>query len=288
MKKLRIILRIKFISNLSLKQKAQLKYFIALTAPANIRALFWPSINLRRNSKELKSVYQQFLPIRIKETLVRIGGGNDGGYLIPKISANFDGLISPGVGETSKFELEFAQGEIRTILIDASVVKPSNLPKHFLFLPMMVSATDGLDLISINTLVREYFQDSNNLALQMDIEGGEYEILGNLEKSDLQTFGLILVEFHFLEKMRESEGRKRVLAILELLGQEFALVHTHPNNAGGFFVDRFIKYPRVLETTWVRRGLVKATVGKSRLPHPLDEDNEPLMYSLGFPSARGS
>ena len=288
MKILKKNLRIKFISNLSLQQKAQLKYLIALTSPINMRSLFLSAINQNRNSTELGFIYEKFRPTKVHETLTRVGGGNDGGYLIPNTPIRFDGLISPGVGESSKFELELARSQMRTILIDATVAEPSNLPEHFLFLPKFLGASDGVNVISIKTLIRDYFQKCNNLVLQMDIEGGEYEILGNLEKSDLEPFGLILVEFHYLEKILKTKQRKTVLAALELLSQEFVLVHTHPNNAGGFFVDRYVKYPRVLETTWARKGSVTVQAGKSELPHPLDQDNDRLIYSLEFPTAPGS
>jgi hypothetical protein len=287
-KKNREKLRTKITSKVSSKHKAKMKYLIKFIDPTNICSLLWPSTIKQRNYQILRSDFEQFRPVRILESLTRIGGHNDGGYLIPSVSLDFDGLISPGVGDSSKFELEFTQGRIQTVLIDASVTEPSNLPNHFIFLSKFLSATEGADFISINALVRDYFPRCRNLVLQMDIEGGEYEIFGNLSKSDLEPFGLILVEFHFLEKMRNSRGRDEVLGALELLNQGFILVHTHPNNAGGFFVDRYTKFPRVLETTWARKGSVNVQNGKSKLPHPLDEDNEPLIYQLDFLSKYGA
>ncbi len=287
MKNLKKNVRKYFISRLTLKQKAQLKYLIALFSPANIRELLWSVTSQNRSPREFELNYEKFRPTRIYENLMRIGGSNDGGYLIPNITVSFDGLISPGVGESSKFELEFSQNQIKTVLLDASVVEPSNLPNNFLFLPKFLSSFDSSNLISLSTLVQNYFQKCNNLVLQMDIEGSEYEVLNNLEESDFDPFGLILIEFHNLEKIRRTGERAKILDALELLSREFVLVHSHANNAGGFFVHRYRKYPQVLETTWARKGLVTVLCGKSELPHPLDQDNDQLIYSLAFPLFRG-
>jgi hypothetical protein len=43
-------------------------------------------------------------PVSTKIELVRVGGDLDGSYLVPLININYDGVISPGVGQTFEFE----------------------------------------------------------------------------------------------------------------------------------------------------------------------------------------
>ena len=119
----------------------------------------------------------------------------------------------------------------------------------------------------------------------MDIEGGEYEVLNSLAEDDLNPFTTVLVEFHHLDRLNESRSWNfRIYRAIQVLERDFVLIHTHPNNAGGFFLWRFRKLPKVVETTWIKKSQVDAVLGPANLPHPLDLRNDTLIEDLSFPT----
>jgi hypothetical protein len=112
----------------------------------------------------------------LKEGLKRVGGFKDGGYLIPSINLEIDGLISPGIGDSFSFEFELVGLTEKVVLIDATVNKPKNLPDNMIHLQKMLAASSSQagDYISLVDIRTKYFPTAKSLVLQMDIEGSEY------------------------------------------------------------------------------------------------------------------
>ena len=63
-------------------------------------------------------------PIAIRHPLIRIGGGADGGYLVPDDLEGIVACFSPGVAATATFEEELAARGIKCFLADYSVRRP--------------------------------------------------------------------------------------------------------------------------------------------------------------------
>ena len=272
---------------LTLRQKHNIKYAKALFSISHLKSCVPFRKTFPIPGTYPKYFFNNLLPHAISEPLERIGGNKDGGYLVPTIRNQFDGLISPGVGGSFSFEMEFVGKNRRAVLIDATVVKPAGLPTNMIFLSKMLggkSSPDGI-FVSLQDIRREYFPNSKSLALQMDIEGAEYDVLGNMTRCGFDGMDLLLIEFHNFHKMVKIPTTSNpVIKSLELLKEDFYLIHTHPNNAGGFFLDRFRVFPKVVETTWVRKSLVTRVPGNPRLPHKLDIPNDPLIWDLNFPA----
>jgi hypothetical protein len=77
---------------------------------------------------------------------------------------------------------------------------------------------------------------TTNLVLQMDIEGVEWVVLTHTPESILNRFRIVVVEFHNLHRIFNSEGLTSAnLALIKLL-QFFEIVHLHPNNGEGIYV----------------------------------------------------
>lgn len=273
-------------SKLSPRQKHLIKYFIAAFSTANILSLL-PYLNysIKRN-RAVREMWILLYPKPVTSGLRRIGGNKDGGYLIPNFNHVFDGLISPGVGDSFSFESDFVGTQLRAVLIDATVSKPTNLPSNMIFLSKMLGATKSVDglFVTLQDIRCEYFAASESLALQMDIEGAEYDVLTNMQRENLAGLDLLLVEFHNLHKMVGTTSIENPLHVsLKLLSKDFELVHCHPNNAGGFSLHRFRVLPKVVETTWVRKGLTAISLETVRLPHEFDVANDLLIWDLRYP-----
>lgn len=273
---------IKVKSKLTQNQKANIKYFLAIWKLKHLLSLF----TQERFLLSTKDLYLRLQPTLTNLKLMRVGGWLDGSYLVPKLEIEYDGVVSPGVGETFNFESEIVDSRRKVVLIDGTVAKPINLPTNFEFLPKMLGSksSSGGNFISLEAITSQYFSKSNALVLQMDIEGAEYEVLGSVDVSDLSQYALILVEFHHLHRLREnSSWNHDIDRALKVLETDFLLVHTHPNNAGGFYLWKFKKLPKVVETTWINKRYVSKKIGLATLPHPLDIRNDHMMKDLQFP-----
>jgi hypothetical protein len=270
---------------LSLKQKYAIKYIVAILNPHHLTSLI-PIGRFKHSNFRLQQEFERLHPYKLKEGLKRVGGFKDGGYLIPSINLEIDGLISPGIGDSFSFEFELVGLTEKVVLIDATVNKPKNLPDNMIHLQKMLAASSSQagDYISLVDIRTKYFPTVKSLVLQMDIEGSEYEILSAMEEQELAGINLILIEFHNIgEQMLFSQGENLLKKSLDLLFVSFDLVHTHPNNAGGFFLNRFRVFPKVVETTWIRKGFTGQTLSKAELPHLLDVPNDPLIQDFPFP-----
>lgn len=115
--------------------------------------------------------------------------------------------------------------------------------------------------------------DSPDLILQMDIEGGEYEVIHDTPREVLQRFRIMAVEFHEMDKLFKRRKFKLIRAVFEKVLQDFAVVHIHPNNCCPVFAWGEIEIPRVLEFTFYRRNLMTKVEQPLVFPHPLDQKN---------------
>lgn len=91
--------------------------------------------------------------------MMRVGSGEDGGYLIPNQMELPSGLISPGVAEDSSFELHFAKQGVECLLIDGSVDGPPVDHPKFSFRKEWVTAyTTPGETISLADLISSLSQ----------------------------------------------------------------------------------------------------------------------------------
>jgi hypothetical protein len=213
-------------------------------------------------------------PCTTGHQLVRIGGSGDGGYLVPD---DLDGVrccVSPGVAETARFETDLEGRGIPSILADASVSGPPCNAAHMAFERKFVGLKDAGELTTIDAWVSRHAAASQgDLILQMDIEGSEWSVLGNVSAQLLQRFRIILVELHSLEALAHPFCFRAMSEVLDRILKDFVVVHLHPNNASPIQSIRGVLVPSTLEVTLLRRDRVKTLGFVRQLPHPLDEKN---------------
>ena len=120
--------------------------------------------------------------------------------------------------------------------------------------------------ISINEILQKYDHNKtfNSIFFQIDIEGGEYDILEELMQIDEKISGLI-IEFH---------DAHLHLQIIQNFIEKFklSLVHTHINNIGGMSDNGF---PKVLELTFSNNSLDSKV---TKLPSSLDKPNSDKLF----------
>ena len=87
---------------------------------------------------ELKELIKALRPVQTKFKLIRVGGANDGGYLIPDDLDGIAACFSPGVADTASFEVGLCCRGIGSHLADGSVdgapkgITPLSFTKKYL------------------------------------------------------------------------------------------------------------------------------------------------------------
>jgi len=220
---------------------------------------------------EVEQFVRSLRPYQTGHDLIRLGTHSDGGYLVPDDLIGIDGLFSPGVNDNSDFEYQVAdQLDIPCYMVDYSVDGPARQHKRFYFDKKFLGSMDRDIYWSLDSWVSRYAQNCNNLLLQIDIEGAEFEAIIASSRETLSKFRIIVAEIHGIDSIFNRYGLKLFQMCFEKLLQDFHVVHLHPNNCEGEVTKWGMKIPRVMEMTFIRKDRVSDLVPAKLFPHPLD------------------
>jgi len=236
---------------------------------------------------EVKSFIQRVVDNYVSVDLVRIGGAGDGGYLVPNILQEVTHCFSPGVAYTAGFESELStRFGIQSYMADASVLAPPFEDGNFHFSPKFIgNRTHGQYITVSDWLAQSLDGSEGNLILQMDIEGGEYEVLTFESMGTLGRFAVMVIEFHGLQSLFEENFLRMLASVFEKIYTRFSICHIHPNNCCGTAEFGDVEIPRVMEVTFIRNDLVPlCRLGSPvSLPHALDEKNVTQNADIALP-----
>ncbi len=224
--------------------------------------------------------------------LSRIGGDNDGGYLVESASIEkTEALISMGIGKNWQFEEDFISNKAIEIHAYDHTIRGAFWPKFFIkrFLSVLIGRINA-PYTAVKTYrdFLSFFKDKavlffekigseedgttnfkktierikgRPIFLKIDIEGHEYEILDEINLNSTLLSGVV-IEFHNV-----SEHINEIKSFIKAF--ELELVHIHPNN------NRIDEQgnPRAIEMSFAREP--KKISQSVTLPHPLDQLNVP-------------
>jgi len=253
---------------------------------------------------KIQSTLPKFLQPKSIDTLERIGGNNDGGYIIDgKNILNSDVLIGLGMSDDWSFEENFnSLNSVPTYIYDETVslkkflkkcskyIIRINKPKIFIhwFKTVLsyikffkgdkfhLKKLVGIDLspnyLSLNTILNKLkIEKFSHVFLKIDIEGWEYRLLDDLILHAGIIEGLV-IEFHDADLH---------LNRIENFITKFplSLVHTHINNYSPLNTNGV---PIAIECSFTCEITNNQLV--SKLPNILDMPNNPLIedYNLFF------
>lgn len=251
-----------------------------------------------------QSILPKFLQPNVINTLKRVGGNNDGGYVIDKINiSNADALVGLGMSDDWSFEENFnSLNSVPTYIYDETVslkkflkkcskyIIRINKPKIFIhwFKTVLsyikffkgdkfhLKKLVGIDLspnyLSLNTILNKLkIEKFSHVFLKIDIEGWEYRLLDDLILHAGIIEGLA-IEFHDADLH---------LNRIENFITKFplSLVHTHINNYSPLNTNGV---PIAIECSFTCEITNNQLV--SKLPNILDMPNNPLIedYNLFF------
>ncbi len=241
---------------------------------------------VNRRLPHIRGLLKKLRPRSSGHGLLRFGPQSDGGYLLPDDLNGIIACFSPGVCETSGFELDCASWGMPVYMADASVSGPAGSSPLFHFTRKFVGAECRGDFITLQRWVDESLHDRRgDLLLQMDIEGYEYEVLNSLDDSLLRRFRIVIVEFHNLRTILNgrSAGWNGIRGAMDRLLANHTCVHAHPNNTAVAEKVGDIEIPDLMELTFLRTDRSTSWQDYGSFPHPLDRDNDPRLPSMVLP-----
>ena len=176
----------------------------------------------------------------------------DGSYYVPKnLIKDIDYLISLGVGPTYEFEKDLSKENINIQMYDASVnVSPTE--KNIKFFKKFVRPSSKDNSIDLNEIISSIID--KNIILKMDIEGDEYANLLSLKKEYLSKIKIIIIEFHYLNRLIDKNfNREAIYAIEKLLSSHQAIFSKVNKISDNFKINKnFI--PKYLEVTFIKKN----------------------------------
>jgi hypothetical protein len=224
--------------------------------------------------------------------LTRVGGNNDGGYLIGKKSLiNTKILLSIGIANNWCFEKDFIlknkkadlvcyDNQLNLIYLLKYIYINFIKIFNFNFKSFFISIHNLFDFYfflkkhytkkfilgeDFNKIIKKF--KKNEIFLKIDIEGNEYRILNEILKFQNKLSGLI-IEFHNIDI--------HMIQIINFIKRfKLKLIHIHPNNYSEVSYD---KNPLTIEITF-EKNPIKINNFKS-LPHPLDQKNNPIKKDI--------
>jgi hypothetical protein len=250
----------------------------------------WLSALLRRRDylmvksvavSQFTDFFSRIRPIKTEHGLVRVGCAGDGGYLVPDDLDNIQACFSPGVAHLAEFELALANRGIRCFLADGSVDQPPIHHELVQFEKKHLGIVEDRMRMTLDDWVQRRAPNGGDLILQMDIEGDEYEVIFAASRNTLKRFRILVIEFHRLHRMIEPHFFKLVELAFAKLGQDFQVVHLHPNNDRTPLRYRGLEIPPIMEFTFLRKDRVSHQEPTAMFPHPLDAKN--VLHKPDYP-----
>lgn len=233
---------------------------------------------------EISSLVDQLTPFETDRALIRVGGNGDGGYLVPDDLDGIRHCFSPGVAATATFETELAERGIHSFLADYSVDGPPVESDMFTFEKKFLGATNDDMYTTLQAWVeRSVPKDSNDLILQMDIEGAEYGVIAHTPDHVWSRFRIVVVEFHGLHTMFNRYGLQYFNFCFGKLLRQFDIVHIHPNNVAIPARKGALEIPGVMEISFLRKDRIQWRTKRTAFPHTLDRPSIPGRRDVVLP-----
>jgi hypothetical protein len=146
--------------------------------------------------EKLNHFFKLIKPVKTEFELIRIGSDSDAGYLIPNDLVGIKTCFSPGVSQEAFFENDLSKMNIKSYMADFSVQTPLINNNNFDFIKKFIGFENSPNFICLQEWLKLKENEDNEMILQMDIEGGENNVLIDTTIETLKKFRIILIEFH--------------------------------------------------------------------------------------------
>ena len=206
---------------------------------------------------------------------VRVGGANDGGYVMVDHGLDNTSVYNFGIGSEVTWDQAMAERGNIIYQFDHTIDAPPPIVGETVFVRKGLGISSDDHFVSLgDALSANDHCNRRNLVLNIDIEGGEWEILPHLGSYELAPFAQIVMELHgLLRTIVDPEFRTLVHDSLSTLFVTHQLVHVHANNFGECAIASGVLAYDVLEVTLLRKPGWKFTECDETFPRVLDRPN---------------
>jgi hypothetical protein len=213
------------------------------------------------NNLELLQVYHI-------DNKIRCGVKRDGGYVFADLKDNYDCYISAGISNEESFSRDFINkyniNKNDSYGFDGTINDyPYEYTTNIQFIKKNINNFNDDTNTNLSFLTEKY----NNIFLKMDIEGGEYPWLLQIDETQLNKFKQIVIEFHGITNNSWGCNYNDKVKCLEKLLKTHYLIHAHGNNYGP--VQNNI--PDVIELTYVNKNYFETPPVLNTQPLPIPD-----------------
>ena len=213
----------------------------------------------------------------------RVGGPNDGGYVMLDDLDGIGVCYSLGVGPDVSWDVEMAERGAIVFQYDHTVELPPVVHPNFRHFKIGITHDETLapDMKRLDTLLRDNgHAGRDDMVLKVDIEGHEWDSLEVLDSSVFAGFQQIVAEFHGMRLLEIESFRRRAHRLFSTIRRTHEVIHVHANNFAGMCIARGIPIADCIELTFVNRKFHSFTPCRECFPGNLDRPNDPNQVDL--------
>lgn len=226
----------------------------------------------------LRELYGLFPMYKVaKFNVKRLGRRGDGGYIMLDDFDNHKIAYSFGISDDVSWDKDaIANGVSDIYMYDHTIDGLPEDDKGFHWQKTGITGIYAESMPELRTL-KQLLEDNKHIEktgmlLKMDVEGAEWDVLGNSDSNILNKFSQIVLELH---DMNKKENHEIIVKALKNLNKTHALINMHGNNWQGYEIGDGFSMPDALEVTYLNKmeygHLLQPCV--AFLPTDVDEKN---------------
>jgi hypothetical protein len=198
---------------------------------------------------------------------IRCGSPCDGGYVFADLDGKYDLYISAGISDEESFSRDFINkynmNESNSFGFDGTISNyPYRYTKNISFIKKNINHFNDDNNTNLSFLINNY----DNIFLKMDIEGGEYPWLLQIDETQLNKFKQIVIEFHGITNNGWGCNYEDKVTCLAKLSKTHYIVHAHGNNNGPVLNN----IPDVIELTYINKNYFNSVPELNTQPLPIN------------------
>jgi hypothetical protein len=192
-------------------------------------------------------------------TLVRVGGPNDGGYVMVDdiYSSTTPVAYSIGINRDVTWDVDVARRGVDVFMYDHTIsALPTSHPRFHFRRQGLTGTASRADMRTLEQMVQDNGHcDVPRMLLKIDVEGAEWDALLHTPSDLLARFSQIVIEFHGLIPTTHDSDANMVSLVLEKLLVTHRPVHVHGNTYGPSLILPGIVLPWGAEVTYASRAV---------------------------------
>ena len=228
-------------------------------------------VSYNSGENEILNFVKKCHPMNTDIPLKRFGENSDGGYVVPDDLDGISYCFSPGIDYKASFELDLAQRNIISFMADYSVDGAPISNPNFRFEKKFLGICNDEVYVTLDSWVdSKKIGNGEDLILQMDIEGAEYDTILFASDDTISKFRIIVIEFHGLDELINKKGLQIIRATFNRLLKNHTIVHIHPNNISPIVRFKGIEIPPTMEFTFLRNDRIMKSSYSTEFPNCFD------------------